>query len=224
MSYHLDLEHLGLTYLKKRLCEEDLIPSYLILREELDERIASLQKEGITTLSQLKERLSKERTRKELSKISGISDAYLTVLKRALGGYTAKVVKLKEYPQTNPATIDALEQHQIKDNIALWTRSQNKEARSSLATECAVEPLELDELVCLTDLSRIQWVSPLFARLLYNAGYKTVFLVSQGRCEEMAQRVKEETKNQSIFKGTVGERDFSRLIYLASLLPIELQI
>ena len=224
MSYHLDLEHLDLAFLEKRLSEEDLIPSHLILREELDERITSIQREGITTLAQLKERLSKERTRNELSRKSGINEAYLTLLKRVLNGYTPKAVKLKEYPQTKKATLEALEHHQIEDSIVLWSRACRKEARETLATECALDLAGLDELVCLSDLSRIQWVSPLFARLLYNAGYKTVFLVSQGCSKEMAQKVKTEPRNQSIFKGTVGERDFSRLIYLASLLPIELQI
>lgn len=224
MSYHLDLGHLDLSFLKKRLSEEDLIPSHEILREELDTHIVRLERAGITTLSELKERLTKEQTRSELGKISGISAAYLNILKRVLNGYTPKGVKLSEYPQTKNSIIKALDEHQIRDSITLWNRTCSKKARAIVANECAVDPLELDELVCLSDLSRIQWVSPLFARLLYNAGYKTVFLVSKGKRCEMVQKVKEETNNQSIFKGTVGERDISRLVYLASLLPIELQI
>ncbi|MEA4859608.1 MAG: hypothetical protein VB127_03925 [Sphaerochaeta sp.] len=57
MAYELDFSTLTLEFLKKRLSEEDLIPSQIPLTRDLDEHISSLSSCGISTLEDLEKHL-----------------------------------------------------------------------------------------------------------------------------------------------------------------------
>lgn len=66
-------------------------------------------------------------------------------------------------------------------------------------------------LACLCDLSRIQWVSPLFAR------------VSAAQSSELVQAIADANARLLLFKGKIGQKDIARLVYCANLLSQELE-
>ena len=78
-------------------------------------------------------------------------------------------------------------------------------------------------LACLCDLSRIQWVSPLFARLLLEAGYGSVARVSAAQSSELVQAIADANARLLLFKGKIGQKDMARLVYCANLLSQELE-
>jgi hypothetical protein len=218
MSYHLDFNTLGLDFLEHRLATEDLIPSHLPLREGLADRLSRLKSAGIVTLADLEQALKKDAGLKKLSELSGLPAEELKLLARVLGGYRPKPALLSDYPGVSENTTAALFKRGIRDSKALWDITRSPGALNTLASGISVNPDELRELASLADLSRIQWVSLLFARLLYLAGYRSVADVASGRAEELMERVAAVNQRDNLFKGKIGQKDMGRLVYLAGLL------
>ncbi len=71
------------------------------------------------------------------------------------------------------------------------------------------------ELRGLADLSRVQWVSPTFARALYEAGYGSCSDVAAARAEDVYEAVLRANGGGKYYKGKVGLRDMRRLVQLA---------
>lgn len=134
-----------------------------------------------------------------------------------------KPADLAEYPNVPAAVSGALARHGIADSLSLWSAASRAKPRAALASETGVAHGELFELVCLSDLSRIQWVSPLFARLVHDAGFKTVKDVAKASAGDLAARVAAVNGLLKLFKGKIGEKDMGRLVYLAARLPHELE-
>lgn len=78
-------------------------------------------------------------------------------------------------------------------------------------------------LACVCDLSRIQWVNPLFARLLLEGGYGSVARVSAADSSELVQAIADANARLLLFKGKIGQKDMARLVYCANLLSQELE-
>jgi hypothetical protein len=224
MPYYLDFSTQTLDFLEKRLLEEDLIPSHLPLREGLSEHLAALRNAGISDLSELDRQLGKTAGIQRISAVTGISTGYLKVLSRVLRGYRPKAAVLAEYPYVVASEISLLAGQGIRDSYDLWTRAASRAARRRLGDESGIPEGELASLVCLSDLSRIQWVSPVFARLLFDAGYRTTADVAAANKERLAADVAAVNQQKMLFRGKIGLRDMGRLTYLASMLPHELEL
>jgi len=224
MSYYLDFGKLNLDFLKKRLLTEDLIPSQLPLREGLIEKLKALHQFGIITLLDLNTMLKKDASIFQLSKGTGIHPDYLKLLARVLRGYTPKSVMLSSFPNVNTKVINKLIQYGIEDTCSLWTAAAHLKNRAKLAAETGIPDSDICTLVCLSDLCRIQWVSPIFSRLIFEAGFITVRDVANAQAEDLMVGVSTSNKKLNLFKGKIGERDMARLVYLASLLPHELEL
>jgi len=120
MPYYIDFDTLDLGYLKKRLLEEDLIPSQLPLRDNIDNHCHALTTSGITTLSRLGKVLQKDTDIKNLSEQTKVPTEYLKLLGRVLRGYTPKPALLSEYPKKDQMIVLKLAQQKIKDSMCLW--------------------------------------------------------------------------------------------------------
>ena len=224
MAYSIDFASLDLNYLHNRLMHEDLIPSQLPLQHHLIENLELLKANGISKLSQLHDALKKDSDIKNLSKQTGIDSNYLKLLRRALRGYTPKPAKLADYPHIDVEAITILDKHGSVDSCTFWTAAYVKKDRQRIASETNISLSILDELICLTDLSRIQWVSAIFSRSIYNSGYKTVEAVSSADSEHLAHSIAETNQREQLFKGRIGIRDIRRLIFLASHLSHEIEL
>ncbi len=224
MPYHLDLDNLELQYLEKRLTEEDLIPSLLPLRDNLAGNLKCLSAAGFKTPADLCAVLAKEKSLNAVSAAAGIPSGYLKLLGRALRGYTPKPVALGEYPGIGKQIVVKLEREGLNDSRAFWEAARGPKDRQRLAGKTGLTAHMLLEVACLADLSRIQWVSPLFARLLYDAGFKTVRQVALATAPDIFDRVDAVNRKKGLYKGKIGVRDMGRLVYLAALLPDELSV
>jgi hypothetical protein len=230
MPYHLDFSALDLGYIERRLANEDLIPSLEPLREGLPDKLRKLEKAGMGSIEALEAALAKAKGLAALAEASGIDAEWLKRMGRMLRGWRTEPCKLKEYPFVSKAAVGgtaeimgALAGRGIADSKALWEAARAKNARAALAREAGIDPGFLLELCRLSDLSRVQWVSPLFARLLLDAGYGSVARVAAARPEELYAGVDAANAARGrLYKGRVGLRDMGRLVYLAGLLPFEL--
>ena len=151
-----------------------MIPSRMILKSEIDQRFAALENSDISNLKELVERLKTKQKIEQFSKESGLSTKYLTILKREANSYLPSLVRLDKFPGVESQYVNRLEAEGIRNSRQLFNRSKGKEDRYQLAQRTETPIDELNELVCLSDLVRAYGVGPVFARMLYDVGIKTI--------------------------------------------------
>lgn len=91
--------------------------------------------------------------------------------------------------------------------------------RGLLAKKIGVRVDDLAEALALADLSRVQWVSPTFARVLVAAGFDSAAKVASADAEDLCKAVAKANENSKYYKGKVGLRDIKRLVAAASYVP-----
>ena len=90
---------------------------------------------------------------------------------------------------------------------------------TELARNTGMSQKAARELLSISDLCRIQWVSPNYARALVATGAADTATVAAANPEALFEAVKEANRNAKFYKGTVGFRDVKRLVAAASYVP-----
>ena len=217
MTYHLDPNLTDLSFLKKRLESTDLIPSQEPLLDGIDEKILSLQKNGINTFNDLLVGLKTANSLSSISKNTGINPDYLSLLRRVVSGFFAKPRPLKDIDWLDQEAVVKLNMIGVKDTKQFY------EAVSAdgpdLARKSGMTPQVMMRLMEVSDLCRIQWVSPTFARVLAVAGFTSAEKVAQANPEALYEAVIKANEGARYYKGKVGLRDIKRLVVAASYVP-----
>lgn len=215
MAYHLDFSTMSLADLKAKLERTDLIPSQLPLMEGIDRKLAALGKAGIRNLEDLSAALKGAKGPSALASASKVPEGYLVLLRRTIESFRPKSAKLSEYPGIEATLVNALAELGIRDSKALYEAAPDAKSAAALAKKAGVEAKALGELRCLCDLSRIQWLSPTFARTLYAAGYESASRIAASKAEDLYEAVLRANEGGRHYKGKVGLRDIGRLVALA---------
>jgi hypothetical protein len=215
MPYHLDFSKLTLSDLKAKLERADLIPSQLPLLDGIGGKMSALKKAGVSSLEDLSAALRGSRGPASLSSKSGVAEDYLVLLRRALEGFRPKPARLGEYPGVEPEVVEALAALGFRDSKGLYEAASDSASAAVLARKAAVPAKAVRELLCLCCLSRVQWVSPAFARTLYEAGYESAAALASARPEDVYESVLRANEGGRFYKGKVGLRDMGRLVALA---------
>ncbi len=223
MPYHMDLSRLPLSYLKERIANDDLIPSFLPLRTGIEEKFGTFSDLGLKTLADMLASLKTNQQTEQLAKKSGIDMVYLTLLSRFVRGMLPKPHPLSEAPRCDERLIEALYSKGIKTTKDLFEIYEQVPKRKALSAELKTFAKELGELAALCDLCRIQWVNPVFARILYEAGFLSAEIVAASLPDEVYKRVVEANETQQLYKGKVGLRDMGRLVALAKVVDTYLR-
>jgi len=216
MSYYIDAEKITLDDLQKRFEETDLIPSRVSLLEKVTEKFRTLKTQGILTLADLREELKNAKNILELSKKIKIDSDYLKILRLEIEGYFPKPIPLKSFNWLPENKITKLESNGFKNTVVLYEALNSPEEKSEIISKLKINDEFLDSLYSLIDLTRIQWVSPLFARMLLAAGYDNVKKVSGADAEILCNDLDRINKKNCYWKGKIGLRDTKRLVKAAS--------
>ena len=198
-TYSIDLAEFSLEKFKQQLRSRELIPSRQILKDDLDSRFSILERSGISNLKELISTLKNKGRMRELAENTGLDPDYLNLLRREAASYQANPVPLKSLPGIAPAYITLLSQHGIKNTKHLFGRAQTSLLREQLAADTGVPKRVLDELVCLSDLCRAYGVGPVFARLIYKLGIKTISDFVQVSPEKFVEIYEEQTGKNADF-------------------------
>lgn len=202
-----------LAELQSRIESTDLIPSQRVLLDGLGDKMDYLKRAGIHSLADLRVRLKNKGKLENLAKDSGIDADYLTVLRRYIEGLFPRPRPLKAFDWIDKDLVAKLEAIEIKNTQQLY------EARSSNqvpAQDSDFAKRDMKELAALSDLSRIQWVSPVFSRTLIAAGYDSAEKVSKAKPQELYEALLRANEDARFYRGTVGLRDIKRLIAMAA--------
>jgi predicted flap endonuclease-1-like 5' DNA nuclease len=212
MPYHIDFSAMTLADLKARLLRSDLIPSQLPLLDGIDRKLAAIKKAGVATLEDLSAALRGAKGPAALSAKSGVAEDYLILVRRTIEGFRPKPVKLPEYPSLAPAIVAALAAMGIGDSKELYEAAPDAEAQAALAKRAGIPAASVRELLCLADLSRMQWVGATFARVLYEAGYRSPADIAAAKAEDVYESVSRANEDAALYKGKIGLRDMGRLV------------
>ncbi|MEO9485209.1 MAG: DUF4332 domain-containing protein [Ekhidna sp.] len=217
MSYYINLEKMTIEFFKEWLLTSNLIPSWMILRDNID-HLKSIKKLGIENLEQLRILLRSKSNLQEFASKSGLPEEYLNVLRRVINGFHPKPNRIKDFPRIRQDSAERLKKIGVTNTLQVYEYVSDTSKRAQFSKDTGLGEGEVDRLWKLTDLSRIKWVNHTFASMLKEAGYDSSEKVANADCEEMYQKVKEVNDEQKFYAGTIGLKDMGRCIEFAQML------
>lgn len=173
-QYYIDFNSYTLEKLKDSLAGREMIPSRVILKEKLNERFQQLKKCGVTTLSELIKALKSKDKIAAFSKESGLTEEYLTILKREASSYQPNPIALTKFPDVDQEACAKLAAVGIKNTKHLFTEAKVKYDIQSVVEKSGAPKASVEELVGLSDIGRLYGVGPVFARMIYDTGVTSV--------------------------------------------------
>jgi len=219
-QYHINLEQYSLHKFKSNLQSRDMIPSRVILKDNLDERFQILEDCGITNHKELIDALKTKAKIEQFAENTGLSAEYLTILNREAKSYLSNPIRLDKFPGLSGKYVEKLEEKGIKNSRHLFNAAKDRNDRVELSKNIEI-PIEiLDELIGLSDLSRIYGVGPVFARMIYDVGVKSVSEFVEHTAEDFVRIYEKETGKKADFGA--GEIQFS--LRLAKELEIAVEL
>ena len=223
MGYYIDLNKISIDQYKNELKSMDLIPSWMILRTNLDAHFDKIKNHNILKLDALKKRLKTKEKVKEFSKLSRIPENYLIVLRRVINGIHPKPNRLKDFIGVRPEVADKLEKIGIKNTLQLYDEILTKKKRDQLSKITGISKGNISRLSKLTDLSRIRWVGNTFAYVLLEAGYESAEEVAKEDYTKLYKTLKQLNKEREIYKGNIGEHDMKLCVEAAKKLDFDIE-
>lgn len=211
-EYYVDLNSFHLKKLKYRLKNFRLLPSQQILRENLDEWFARMEEHGIENLQQLKIGLKSKSEVESFADETGIPGDYLTLLRREVNSYQPKPITLKDFPGVNQEVVHRLQRMGIKNTLHLFPHVLTPSSREIFAEKNGIGQEALLELTKLTDVARLKYVGPKFARLLIESEYDTVEKIAHSDPNHLYQALIQTNAEQGIYKGKFGIEDMQSWI------------
>ncbi len=168
-QYFIDIENIDLQKFKQSLKRRNLIPSRIILKENIEEKFAIISKLGIKNLKHLIDALSNKQKVEIFSQKSGLSIEYLTILKREASSFLPNPVSLNKFTWIDNDVIDTLGATGIK-NTKHFFEKINDTGIETIAEETGISTDILKEIYSLSDLARLYGVGPAFAKIIYDVG------------------------------------------------------
>lgn len=223
MAYYIDLEKITIEKYKKILKNANLIPSWMILKENIEQNLDEIKKQNILNLAELKLALKNKSKVQEFAGQSGLSEDYLIVLRRVINGYHPKPNKFKDIPEINKEVVDRLEILGVKDTLQLYDQVLTVQKRAELAAKSGMSKSEILRLTKLTDLSRVRWVNHTFAYVLLEAGYESAEMIAKADYNDMYEKITKLNKERQIYKGNIGANDMKLCIEAAQGLNFEIE-
>ncbi|HEX3051321.1 MAG TPA: DUF4332 domain-containing protein [Aggregatilineaceae bacterium] len=220
MTYHLDLEGFSLESFAHILQTEPLLPSQKVLKEDVEARFAILASRGLYNLKDLLTALSTKKKIEQFAQRSGLSPAYLTILRRRAGIYTPDPVALDKFPGFAPEHIQSLAALGIKDSRQLFERACSLPSRAELSAAAHVPEDVLLELVKLCDLVRAPYVGAVWARLFYEAGADTLEKLAASQPEQLHANLQAANDRCHLTKSSIPSvQDLTASLAIYRLIP-----
>lgn len=220
MSYYRDLKVISIESFKDILQSMEMIPSWMILKEHINQKMDSITQQGVSNLDELVTVLKTKKKVEAFSEISGIEVDYLTILRRIVNGYLPKPNKFSDSPLFSQ---DLLNKLPYKTTKALYdliiTEKQRKDL--SLETDIAVDDILL--LSKYTDVSRIRWVNHTFATVLILTGYDRVEIIAVSDYSTLYETIKSWNDKENYYKAVISKNDMKRLVTFSQTLDFDIQ-
>ncbi|MDD8014734.1 MAG: DUF4332 domain-containing protein [Acidobacteriota bacterium] len=211
-GYMPDLSKIRLDAFGNELKTGRLLPSRRPLLEDIDARLALLEKEGLTDAGALKEALSSHPKIKQLAQKTGIPEDYLTLLKREVNNLSPTPVKFSDIPNISAATVKKLNDLNINSTEDLFPYIKDTNSRKKFELKSGFSTEEILWLTRLVDVSRIKWVGPKLAGLIVDTKYDTVEKLALADPADLLNAFNEAKKIHKAYQGALGINDIDSWI------------
>jgi len=217
-AYTIDPYKISLDRLFKLTVSKHLIPSRVTLREMIEERFAILKKLGINNLGELLKTLKSKEHLQVFASTSEIPETYLVLLKREAGSYLARPFPLSDFPGIPHEYVEVLKSKEIRHTREFFESAQTREQQTDLSSQTGIPLARLQELFALSDLSRITGIGGVFARIVYEAGVKSVEKCAMTRALDQYQKYMAIIRKHKYPAGHFAEEDIQYCIDYASVI------
>jgi len=218
MGYLLDLSKISIEKYKEILKNQYLLPGRKILHRDMDASFSAIYRCSISNLGELKNALSTAQKISLFSQKSGLSNDYLTILRREIGSIEPKAVLIKDFPQTDKATLDLLSSAGIKSSKDYYELFYSLKDKNEITQKIPISESKAQELLCLCDLVRINGVGAVAAKSFFDAGYRSVSDIANTNADEMLARVSEVNNIKNYYKARLGTKDIQFCIDFAGII------
>lgn len=223
MGYYIDLEKISIDKYKGILKSADLLPSRMILKENIDKNFDILKNQTVKNLDELLKTLKNKEKLQDFSKKSGLNENYLTILIREIKSYRQKPNSIKDFPSISDNVILKFENIGIKNTFQLFDKVLTSKSRLEISEQIGINENEVLKITKLTDLSRIRWVNHTFAYVLFEAKYDTVEKVANADYTELYETIKQLNNEREIYKAHIGLHDMKLCVEAAKDVSLEIE-
>jgi len=220
MSYYRNLKSISIESFKEILRDMDMIPSWMILKENINQRMDAIIKQDVSNLDELITVLKTKKKVECFSVKSGMELDYLIVLRRMINGYLPKPNKFSDSPLFSQELLNKLPYTTTKSLYDLIITSEQRQNLSS-ETGIAIEDILLLSKYC--DVSRIRWVNHTFATVLLHTGFDTTETIANADYNIMYETIKSWNEKEKYYKAHIGKNDMKFLVALAKELDLDIQ-
>jgi hypothetical protein len=211
MSYYLDLKNILLDDYKEIIMTSYLIPSQLVLREDIDTHFNVIKNNNFRTLEELYLSIKTKKKALLFAEKLDLDESYIIVLRRSVSSYIAKPRLLNDYPFVTEKLEELFKNLDLKKSDQLYDYLESNDAKTlSLILNLSEE--DVNHLKYLMDVTRLRYVSPLFATVLVEAGYSSISLIADASIKDLHEAILRANKEKSIYKGNIGHTDSEFLI------------
>lgn len=219
MGYYVDLATITLDDFFVKVKDVSVLPSQAILRESPEDKLRRLKATGIRDLRELQAIFKSKGKTAELAKKTGLTEEYLTFLRRELDRYQPKPISFKDIPELKKDVLEKLDRHGIRNTMDLFDRVVTVEGRKELAEETGIALEDVLELTKLADVARVMWSTPTFVRLLVAAGCDSVGKIVSAGSQELYERLTVVNREKTYLKARLSEKDTALFVRYAKDVP-----
>ncbi len=219
-TYKIDLSKITLAQFETRLREGSVLPGRVILKEDLAARFKTLADCGIANLEDLTNILKTKKKLADFAQTSGLSEEYLTILRREANSFVPGAVALEKFPEVDPAVVAKLQAVGIKHSYHLIERTQTEAERTALAAETGLAWEDLRALCQMTDLARVSGVGPVFARMLWEAGIQSAAQLAAANADTLYEELCALNEAKGYTNAGFTVKDVVYCMDTAGLLPV----
>ena len=223
MGYYIDLEKISIDKYKEILKSADLLPSRMILKENINNNFDILKKQAVNNLDELLRILKNKQKLQDFSKKSELNENYLTILIREIKSYRPKPNKIKDFPNVTDDIVLKFENIGIKNTLQLFDKVLTSKSRNEISKQGRIDENEVLKITKLTDLSRIRWVNHTFAYVLFEVKYDTVEKVANADYSELYENIKKLNDERKIYNAHIGLHDIKLCVEAAKDVSLEIE-
>jgi hypothetical protein len=216
--YGIDPTQISLEEFRELTASRRMLPSRLMLQEQMDRRFGVLHRHGMEHVGDLLKTLGSKSKIEDFSRLSGLSMDYLVLLKREAGSYLARPFALSEFPGIPFEYIELLKSRGIKTTRDFYEKLQTRQEQSEFSAASGIPSYRLMEIFTLCELSRITGVGGVFARILYEAGIRSTEDFASMDPAVLLERCRQVIEKHGYEAGKLGEKDMQYGISYAKVL------
>ena len=222
MAYYIDLTKISLDAYKDMLMKNYILPSQMILRNNIDKYFKKIESSGISNMAGLREKLKTKTRAQAFADKLKIPQDYIIVLRREVNSRHPLARNLDEYPTISTHAKNVLSDMDVIKSNQLYPLLATPSSRRSMGSKLQMTFDQALHAAKLMDVTRLRYVSPLFATLLVHSPYDTVEKISKADPQEMYDLLAKLNAEKSFFEGHLGKNDTLFLIQDTQYVDIDL--